>query len=71
MSLLKLFLTELKLKQDGRGFFKKVEFTARGSNCKRVEQLVCYLKSQAVWLGRISLSYDRLAGLCMLLCLVF
>ena len=29
------------------------------------QQLVCYLKSHTVWLGRICLRCDQLAGLCM------
>ena len=33
---------------------------------RKEQQLVCYLKSHAVWLGRICLRCDQLAGLCML-----
>ena len=35
------------------------------------EQLVCYLKSHAVWLGRICLRCDQLVGLCMVPAWVF
>ena len=34
------------------------------------QQLVPYLKSHVVWVGRFCLRCDRLAGLCMLLCMV-
>ena len=34
---------------------------------EKQQQLVCLLKSHAVWLARICLRCDQLAGLCMVL----